>query len=109
MKRAALIFSFLLTGCVTTPSDPLIEPSSSITGSLSQHDGCYWLTTPDGSEREVVAAAGARIVSNSDGQSFVGTDSSTRKFGVSGSFIGGEGPQKGACINENVTVLYRTI
>ena len=56
MKRAALIFSFLLTGCVTTPSDPLIEPSSSITGSLSQHDGCYWLTTPDGSEREVVAA-----------------------------------------------------
>lgn len=109
MKRTALLSTFLLAGCVTAPSGPLIEPSSSITGSLSQHDGCYWLKTPDGSEREVAAAVGARIVSNSDGQSFVGTDNSMRRFGVSGSFIGGEGPQKGACTNENVTVLYRAI
>lgn len=109
MKRVAHLIWFLLAGCVTAPSVPQIEPSTSISGSLSQHDGCYWLMTPDGSEREIGVAPGARIVSDADGLSFVGTDKSARKFGVSGAFIGGEGPQKGACTNENVTVLYRAI
>ena len=109
MKKIVPLLCYMLAGCVTGPSGPMIEPSSSIVGSLSRHDGCYWLKLLDGSEREILPSAGARVVSNSDGQFFVGTDKSTRKFGISGSFIGGEGPKKGACRNENVTVLYRAI
>lgn len=109
MKRVAHLFCFLVAGCVSAPAVPLIEPSTSIVGSLSQHDGCYWLKTPDGSEREIVAAPGARVVSDAKELSFVGTDKVARKFGVSGTFIGGEGPQKGACTNENVNFLYRAI
>lgn len=109
MTRGLLFSSLLLSGCVTAQTAPLIEPSTSISGTLSASDGCYWLTTPDGLTREIAAANGARILHGATGYRFVGTDNSIREFGVAGAFIAGESAEIGSCSSDNLTFLYRAI